>query len=87
MQTDFLLGVYDETRMGALRFKTSKDGPFLSDDETETVPPWTALRDLEEASRGFEISDDKDEEKWLQQLIKPGSSLGGELVPKLLLGM
>lgn len=76
-QTDFLLGVYDETRMGALRFKKNKDGPFLSDDENEAVPPWTMLQDLEEASRGFEMSDDKDEEKWLQLLIKPGSSLGG----------
>ena len=26
---DYLLGVYDESRMGALRFKTELDGPFL----------------------------------------------------------
>lgn len=76
-ESDFLLGVFDKTRMGALRFKLDKDGPFLSDDENEGVPPWTTLRDLEEAARGFEISDDKNTEKWLQQLIKPGSSLGG----------
>ena len=26
---DYLLGVFDKTRMGALRFKTSLDGSFL----------------------------------------------------------
>ena len=31
LDSDFLLGVYDETRMGAIRFKLDKDGPFLSD--------------------------------------------------------
>jgi len=27
-ETDYLLGVYDEHRMGAIRFKTDKEGPF-----------------------------------------------------------
>jgi len=27
-ETDYLLGVYDGHRMGALRFKETKDGPF-----------------------------------------------------------
>ena len=27
--SDFLMGVYDETRMGAIRFKLDKDGPVL----------------------------------------------------------
>lgn len=76
-ESDFLLGVFDKTRMGALRFKSDKNGPFVSDDNNEGVPPWTTLRDLEEAARGFEFSDNKNTEKWLQQLIKPGSSLGG----------
>lgn len=75
--SDFLLGVYDETRMGALRFKTEKNGPFLSDNEDEAVPPWATLRDLEEASRGFETNREDNIEKWIKQLIKPGSSLGG----------
>ena len=26
-ESDYLLGVYDESRMGGLRFKTSEDGP------------------------------------------------------------
>ena len=31
MESDFLLGVHDETRMGALRFKAAEEGPFLDD--------------------------------------------------------
>ena len=30
--SDYLLGVYDETRMGGIRFKSNLDGEFLSDD-------------------------------------------------------
>ena len=29
LESDYLLGVYDEHRMGALRFRTDPDGPFL----------------------------------------------------------
>ena len=75
--SDYLLGVYDETRMGALRFKTDKDGEFLSNDSDVAAPPWTTLRTLEEASRNYEIDEDFLNDKWLKQLIKPGSSLGG----------
>lgn len=73
--SDYLIGVYDKTRMGGLRFKTEPDGPFLSDDQNTSVPPWTTLRSLEEASRNYE--ENNLSEKWLNQLIKPGSSLGG----------
>lgn len=52
--SDYLLGVYDETRMGRIRFKLESDGAFLSDDRETAVPPWTSLRTLEEASRNFE---------------------------------
>ena len=77
LDSDFLLGVYDETRMGAIRFKLDKDGPFLSDDSETPTPPWTSLRTLEEASRQFENDESGLEQKWIHQLIKPGSSLGG----------
>ena len=75
--SDYLLGVYDETRMGGLRFKLQSDGPFLSDDKETAVPPWASLRTLEEASRQFENDENVLNEKWLNQLIRPGSSLGG----------
>lgn len=75
--SDYLLGVYDETRMGGIRFKLDIDGEFLSDDKNTAAPPWTALRTLEEASRNFEKDENGLTDKWLKQLIKPGSSLGG----------
>ena len=75
--SDFLLGVYDETRMGGIRFKLDPDGEFLSNDKETATPPWATLRSLEEASRQFENDSTKLDEKWLNQLIRPGSSLGG----------
>ena len=74
---DFLLGVFDETRMGGLRFKDDPNGVFLSDDKEISTPPWASLRTLEEASRQFENDEDIQTEKWLNQLLRPGSSLGG----------
>ena len=75
--SDYLLGVYDEMRLGGIRFKTETNGAFLSDDKETAAPPWTSLRTLEEASRNFENDDTAVSEKWLNQLIRPGSSLGG----------
>lgn len=75
--SDYLLGVYDDTRMGAIRFKLDEAGSFLADDQNEAVPPWTTLRTLEEASRRFENEGSVMDERWLNQLLKPGSSLGG----------
>jgi serine/threonine-protein kinase HipA len=76
-ESDFLIGVYDEARMGGLRFKTDVDGDFLSNDKDFATPPWTSLRELETAAVAFENDDTQLEEKWLRQLIAPGSSLGG----------
>ena len=49
----------------------------MSDDKELAIPPWTSLRKLESASLAFEKNDDGMEEKWLKQLVAPGSSLGG----------
>lgn len=77
LESDFLLGVYDETRMGGIRLKLSEDGEFLSNDKETATPPWATLRSLEEASRHFEDDNLVIKEKWINQLIRPGSSLGG----------
>ena len=77
MESDFLLGVNDSTRMGALRLKTEMDGPFLDDDSQYPTPPFTSLRELEQASLHLENDSDPDIRKWLQILLVPGSSLGG----------
>ncbi len=75
---DFLLGVYDETRMGALRFKLDKDGPFLDDSHGTPTPPWASVRELQHAAELLESDEDSEEvKKWLSILIAPGSSLGG----------
>ncbi|PKA99669.1 serine/threonine-protein kinase HipA [Flavobacteriaceae bacterium MAR_2009_75] len=77
-EVDYLLGVYDESRMGALRFKTDLKGPFLDNSESNPTPPWSSVRELQEAAKNFENDADNDEvRKWLAVLMAPGSSLGG----------
>ena len=76
-ETDYLLGVEDFTRMGALRFKTEENGEFLAYNEDMTVPPVTRLRELEAASLAYEKDSELLNDKWVKLLIGPGSSLGG----------
>ena len=75
---DFLLGVYDESRMGALRFKLDPDGPFLNDNKNIPIPPWSSTRELQFGAKAIESDDAGVElDKWLKILVAPGSSLGG----------
>ncbi len=71
-ETDYLLGVNDETRLGALRYKV--DDEFQAR-EGIGVPALLSLGDLLQASqrvlRGEETAED------LKMLFVPGSSLGG----------
>jgi serine/threonine-protein kinase HipA len=79
-ETDYLLGVYDQHRMGAIRFKTSIEGDFLNNNKAMAALPFTSLRELEQASLNLEKDDSIDNPdylKWLNMLIAPGSSLGG----------
>lgn len=77
-EIDYLLGVYDKNRMGALRFKTDLNGPFLDNDEHSPTPPWSSLGDLQEAVNQLENDDNNETiRKWIAVLIAPGSSLGG----------
>ncbi len=75
--SDLLLGVHDETRMGALRFALQPGGPFLSAESSTAVPTWAMLRELEKASLAFERDEDTLNDRWLRLLLAPGSSLGG----------
>ena len=79
LESDYLLGVHDKTRMGGLRFKTDAAGPFLNNDYELSVPPWTSLRELEVACSHFEEDPnyENEHEKWIDILLAPGSSLGG----------
>jgi serine/threonine-protein kinase HipA len=76
----YLLGVDDTTRMGALRYKLDPTGPFIAELIDYSTPPITSLSLLEEACRMLEIGarlTPTQEHLWLQQLVVPGSSLGG----------
>ena len=80
LESDYLLGVFDGHRMGAIRFKYDEKGSFLNDNEKLASPPWTSLRELEHASLELEKDDaidNPDYLKWLNMLIAPGSSIGG----------
>lgn len=73
-EMDYLLGVSDETRLGALRFKTLNDDIFLSPKETG-VPSIIDLGNLLGATERILRDEETDED--LQMIFAPGSSLGG----------
>jgi len=78
LDVDFLLGVEDEGRMGALRYTAvSEDGtesPFLSLAK-DGVPPLVRLRSLQHSVAKVESRRETEED--LAVLMAPGSSLGG----------
>ena len=75
---DFLLGVHDLSRMGALRFKREPDGDFLDNDPVSPTPPWASIRELQHGAKLIESNENTVEvRKWLAMLMAPGSSLGG----------
>ena len=75
---DFLLGVHDECRMGALRFKLDKAGPFLDDNPHSAIPPMSSIKEGQYAAKILETDEESEMvKKWLAILIAPGSSLGG----------
>lgn len=79
LSMDYLLGVYDGHRMGALRFRVEQ-GPYLDDNTELASPPWATLGELEQASLALEregAERDPSYGKWLRKLIAPGRSLGG----------
>ena len=73
--TDYLLGVADETRQGALRFALAAGGPFLATDEHGSIPPLVELPRLLAAADGVAGGTETDHD--LRMLLAPGSSLGG----------
>lgn len=76
---DYLVGVNDESRMGALRLWDNEEQVYR-DARGLSSPPITDLRELEAAAEAVERGDPADTalmRKWLMQLIAPGASLGG----------
>lgn len=77
---DYLIGIDDFSRIGGFRFKTIPDGDFINCDSHLRIPPLADLRSLVAASMEIEKSEEQNrlpEMKWIQQLVHPGSSLGG----------
>ena len=76
---DFLIGVQDLTRQGALRFRLPDTETFLGDEKL-AAPPVTSLRELEAVATQLTAKriDDLDAlRKWLAVLVASGASLGG----------
>jgi serine/threonine-protein kinase HipA len=76
---DYLVGVHDESRMGALRLVDPASGRHVDDREL-SAPPVTELPRLEGIAAQVERGDaDLSDEmvRWIKQLVAPGASLGG----------
>lgn len=75
---DCLLSADDNFRMGGIRLKKKKDGPFLSS-SSSPIPLWTNIRELESASLLLESDETTENEmkEYIRLLLAPGSSLGG----------
>lgn len=74
-ESDYLLGVHDLYRVGALRYKREDAGEFLDNRIDVAAPPFTEIASLERASRAIEEDPDNKElmgQKWLRMLIAPG---------------
>ena len=77
---DYLAGIEDFTRMGGLRYKSDDSDDFINAGDRLLVPPVESLGALCEACHEIEAAEERNElpdQRWLDQLIDPGSSLGG----------
>ena len=74
-ELDFLLGINDETRLGALRFRKKDSEDFLAAVEKNCIPPLVSLPKLLNATERVLKSKESDED--LRLLLIGGSSLGG----------
>ena len=79
-ESDYLLGVHDAYRSGALRLRRDDAGDFLDNQHGAAAPPFVQLRELEAASLALERDEDNTSaagDDWLRMLFAPGGSLGG----------
>jgi serine/threonine-protein kinase HipA len=74
-EADYLLGVGDFARQGALRFAASEGGEFLATQDFAAIPPLVHLGKLLNAAMRVAANEEDDHD--LQLLLAPGSSLGG----------
>lgn len=77
---DYLVGIEDFTRMGGIRYSKEENGDFINAEKRYSVPPLESLRALCDACLEIETAEERNElpeQRWLDQLVDPGSSLGG----------
>ncbi|MBV9993514.1 MAG: type II toxin-antitoxin system HipA family toxin [Alphaproteobacteria bacterium] len=77
-EADYLLGVSDIARQGALRFSRTEGGPYLAEGGENDIPPLVRLPRLLDAAMAVDAGGDAvaaDDD--LRLLLAPGSSLGG----------
>lgn len=72
---DYLLGMNDDTRIGALRYKLPDEVNFNHDIEGYRVPPLIQLPALLDAANA--VGDDRETDAELRMLLNEGSPLGG----------
>ena len=76
---DYLIGVQDFTRQGALRFRKEGEETFLGAEKL-AAPPVTSLRELQVVATQLtskKLNDLDALRQWLAVLVAPGASLGG----------
>lgn len=73
---DYLIGVDDGTRMGALRLRDPESGAYAASLQP-SAPPSPSLRELEAAARLVEQGAGEQLDKQIRLLLVPGGSLGG----------
>jgi serine/threonine-protein kinase HipA len=74
-EADYLLGVGDIARQGALRFSAQEGCEFLGAQNAASIPPLLELGKLLKAAMRIAANEEDDAD--LQLLLAPGSSLGG----------
>lgn len=77
---DYLIGIEDFTRMGGIRYKSDEGDDYINASAKYLVPPIESLRALCDACHEIELAEERKElpeQRWLDQLIDPGTSLGG----------
>ncbi len=77
---DYLIGIEDFTRMGGIRYKEEDSDGYINASDKYLVPPIESLRALCDACHEIELAEERNElpeQRWLDQLIDPGTSLGG----------
>jgi serine/threonine-protein kinase HipA len=77
---DYLTGIEDFTRMGGIRYKSNDSEDYINASAKYLVPPIESLRALCDACHEIEAAEERNElpeQRWLDQLIDPGTSLGG----------